>query len=43
VSLMTLNSDGTYKLNGFDQITQAQLLGRLIDQRYMQFAARITF
>jgi len=42
-SLMTLNPDGTYKLNGFTQITQPQLLGRLIDQRYLQFAARITF
>jgi hypothetical protein len=44
VSNRSLNPDGTVRsLGGFTQITQAQALGRLIDQRYLRFAARITF
>jgi hypothetical protein len=44
VSNRQLNSDGTLKsLGGFSQITSAQLLGRLIDQRYFRFAFRINF
>jgi hypothetical protein len=39
-----LNPDGSLKsLGGFSQITSPQLLGRLIDQRYMRFAFRINF
>ena len=44
VSNRSLNADGTVRsLGGFTQITQPQLLGRLIDQRYLRFAARISF
>jgi hypothetical protein len=44
VSNRQLNSDGTLKnLGGFSTITASQLLGRLIDQRYMRFAFRLNF
>jgi hypothetical protein len=44
VSNRQLNSDGSLKsLNGFSQITSPQLLGRLIDQRYLRFAFRLNF
>jgi hypothetical protein len=44
VSNMSLNSDGTVQsLNGFSQISYANPLGRLIDQRYFRFSLRINF
>jgi hypothetical protein len=44
VSNMSLNPDGSLKnLGGFMQITTTNPLGRLIDQRYFRFGARLTF
>jgi hypothetical protein len=44
VSNLQLNPDGSVKnLNGFSQITSTAPLGRIIDQRYFRFGARITF
>ena len=44
VSNMSLNPDGTVKnLNGFMQITSTNPLGRILDQRYFRFGARIIF
>jgi hypothetical protein len=44
VSNLQLNPDGTVKsLGGFGQITVANPLGRIIDQRYFRFALRINF
>jgi len=44
VSNRQLNPDGSLKaLGGFSQITSSQLLGRLIDQRYLRFAFRLNF
>jgi len=44
VNNLQLNPDKTLKnLNGFSQITVAQALGRIIDQRYFRFALRINF
>ncbi len=43
-SNMSLNPDGSLKnLNGFMQITTTNPLGRLTDQRYFRFGARLTF
>jgi len=44
VSNLQLNPDGSVKnLNGFSQITATNPLGRLLDQRYFRFGARIMF
>jgi hypothetical protein len=44
VSNLQLNPDGTVKsLGGFSQITVANPLGRIVDQRYFRFALRIIF
>ncbi len=44
VSNLQLNPNGTVKsLNGFDQITSTNPLGRLIDPRYFRFGLRILF
>ena len=44
VSNLQLNPDGSVKnLNGFSQITTTAPLGRLLDQRYFRFGARLTF
>ena len=44
VNNMQLNTNGTIKsLGGFSQITVANPLGRIIDQRYFRFALRINF
>jgi len=44
VSNASFNSDGSVKsLGGFMQITSTNPLGRIIDQRYFRFIARITF
>jgi hypothetical protein len=44
VSNLQFNPDGTVRsLGGFGQITVANPLGRIIDQRYFRFALRISF
>jgi hypothetical protein len=44
VSNLQLNQDGSVRnLNGFGQITSTAPLGRIIDQRYFRFGARLTF
>jgi hypothetical protein len=44
VSNASFNSDGSVRsLGGFSQITSTNPLGRIIDQRYIRFGARITF
>ena len=44
VSNLQLNPDGTVRsLGGFSQITVANPLGRIIDQRYFRFGLRINF
>jgi hypothetical protein len=44
VSNASFNSDGSVKnLGGFSQITSTNPLGRVIDQRYFRFGARLTF
>jgi hypothetical protein len=44
VSNLQLNADGSVKnLNGYDQITAVNALGRLIDARYFRFGLRVMF
>lgn len=43
VSNLTVNSNGTYNLNGFDQITGTAQISRLVDPRYLRLGVRLTF
>lgn len=42
-SNLKVNSNGTYNLNGFDQITGTAQISRLVDPRYLRLGVRISF